>query len=165
MKYIVCLIILLLFSGAYRYRYSDDSVYGGILVFGNTNEDTVASGSYVQLTRFDTNTVYKGVEPDHTQDHIAIRKSGVYYVSMSAAFSGDGSVDWLGGVFVNNGATQIENLQTQRKLGAGGDIGSASVSGITTFNYGDTVEVWFRHDEGVDKGITVKDVSLSLFRL
>ena len=139
--------------------------FGGLSLYDNVTADTIASGSFVQLTRFDTNSPYNLTLPDHTNDHIEIIKAGVYKVMLSVSFSGTGSVTWAGGIFKNNGSTQLTNLQTARKLGATGDVGSASISGIAEFSVGDTVEVWFKHLEGVDKNITVKHCTLSVMQI
>lgn len=139
--------------------------FGGISLYDNTTADSIATATLTQLTRFDTNDPANNTSPDHTNDHITITKAGMYMVTMSVAFSGTGSVTWTGGVYKNNGATQLTNLQTHRKLGASGDVGSATVTGIADLAVNDTVEVWFTQSEGVNKNITVKDCTLSLVQV
>ena len=65
----------------------------------------------------------------------------------------------------SDGATQLSNLQTHRKLGASGDVGSASVTGIASLAVNDTIEIWFQQSEGVDKDITVKDCTLNIIQI
>jgi len=136
--------------------------FGGISVYNNGTADTVATATWTQLTRFDTNDPSNNTTPDNTNDHITITKAGKYLVTMSCAFSGDPNVTWTGGVWKNNGGTQITNLQAHRKLGAGGDVGSVSAIGIADFALNDTIEIWFEHNEGVNKNITVVDCTLSI---
>lgn len=140
--------------------------YGCLFLYNNSTGDTVASGSYVQMTRFDTNGPYSGqVTPDHTNDHITIGEDGDYLIAFSTSFSGTGSVTWDGGVFTNNGGTKIEQVQMSRKLGASGDVGSASAIGIASLSAGDTIEVWLRQQEGVNKDITVVNCGLVVLKL
>ena len=153
--------IIILDYKKFNARYSR-TIYGEISVYDNSDADTVASGSYVQMARFDTDGELKGTTPDHTNDHIRIDTAGIYFVSVSVSFSGTGAVEWTGGVFKNNGATQLENIQTSRKLGAAGDVGSAVMSGIASLSANDTIELWFKHTAGVNKDITVKHCTLSV---
>ena len=139
--------------------------YGEIYVYDNTTADSIASGSYTQFTRFDTVGKWNNTSSNQVQDHIKITRAGKYLINVSCAFSGDGAVEWTGGIFKNNGATQLENLQTSRKLGAGGDVGSISINGIAELAVDDTVELWFKHTAGVNKNITVKHCTLSIVQI
>jgi len=147
----------IIFSGA-----GSGLPYGEIYVHGNTTGQTISTATSTQVTTFDTNGESNLTTPDHTNDHITITKTGKYLINVSSAFSGDPNVTWSGGVYKNNGATQLANIQTERKLGAGGDVGSVSISGIASLTADDTIEVWFQHAEGVDKSITVKELTLSV---
>ena len=75
------------------------------------------------------------------------------------------SVDWTFKIYINNGDTGFDNVHCNRKLGAGGDIGSASLSGICDFSASDTVELWMIHSAGVNKDITIQDCTLSVIKL
>ena len=137
---------------------------GEIYIYNNSTGQTIATATWTQVTGLSVgNSV--NMTPNATEDHIEVEKSGIYFVTMSASFSGDGGVTWFGGVFTNNGSVQYNNMHTHRKLGASGDVGSVSVSGIGNFNSGDTVELWFRHEAGVNKDIVVKDCTLSMVQI
>lgn len=136
--------------------------FGEIYVYNNAGAATVSTATWTQMTAFDTVGEYNNTTPSAANDDITIIKEGRYLITVSAAFSGDANVTWYGGVWKNNGATQLTNIQTHRKLGAGGDVGSVSLSGIADLAASDTIELWFRHDEGVDKNITVVDCTLSI---
>jgi len=136
--------------------------YGEIYVEGNSTADTVATATSTQITRFDVNGASLNTTPDHTNDHITITKAGHYMVNVSLAFSGDASVDWKFTLCKNNGTANFLNVHTNRKLGSGGDIGSASMSGIVDLAVNDTVEIWMIHGAGVNKDITVQDCTLSI---
>ena len=139
--------------------------FGEVWVESNSTADTVATATSTQMLRFDTNGESNDATPDHTNDHITIGKAGKYLVTVSISFSGDPSVDWTFGLFKNNGATSFLNVHCNRKLGSGGDIGSASMSGICDFASSDTVELWMQHGAGVNKDIIVQDCTLSIVHL
>jgi hypothetical protein len=139
--------------------------YGEIYVNDNTTSDTVATATNSQVTRFDTNGVYNSMTPDHTNDHITIVKAGIYLCATSIAFSGDGSVQWAFSAYKNNGNTEFANIHADRKLGAAGDVGSASMSGLIDLAVGDTIEVWMMHTAGVNKDIIIRDCTLSLIQV
>ena len=139
--------------------------FGEIYVADNATGDSIATATTTQFLRFANNGESNLTTPDHAQDHIIIQKTGRYLVNVSFAFSGDASVDWTFHVHTNNGTVEFDNLHTNRKLGAGGDIGSASISGIAQFNAGDTVELWSEHGAGVNKSLTIQDCTLSIIQI
>jgi len=139
--------------------------FADISVYNNGTADTIATATWSQMTRFDTDGENNNCTPDHTNDHITITKAGRYMVNVSASFSGDPNITWYGGVWKNNGGTQLQNMQIHRKLGAGGDVGCVSMSGIGDFAVNDTVEIWIRQDSGVDKAITIVDCCLAVSQL
>jgi hypothetical protein len=142
-----------------------DKDYGEIYIANSSASQSIPTGTYTQLLLWTGNGQYYKTTPDSTQGHITVNTSGNYLVTMSVAFSGDASVEWTGGVRTNNGTVAHANLETHRKLGAGGDVGSASISGIAPFTDGDTVEIWFKHLAGVNKSIVVKDCTLSILKI
>jgi len=139
--------------------------FGEIWVQGNATPDTIATATLAQVTRFANNGESNNTTPDHSQDHITIIKKGKYLVTISLAFKGDASVEWDFRLGINNGSGFCLNVHTDRKLGAGGDVGSASLSGICDFAVGDTIELWMKHEAGVNKSITVEDCTMSLVQI
>lgn len=137
--------------------------FGGIHVADNTDADTIATATISKFERFTTNNPSNNTIPDFNNNQIEITKAGNYFISVSFSFSGDASVDWHFHVRINT--TTLENLHTNRKLGAGGDIGSASMSGIATLSVGDMLNVSMQHTAGVNKSITMEDCTLSLFQI
>lgn len=150
----------LLFSGE-----GSGLAFGEIYVHENSGADTVATATTTQVTRFNQNGLSNAMTPSHSQDHITVDNAGKYLCTVSISFSGTGSVDWTFHVYKNNGTTKFDNVHTNRKLGAGGDIGSASMSGIIDLAENDTVELWMEHAEGVNKNITIQDCTLSLVQI
>jgi hypothetical protein len=144
-----------------------DGNYAGVSVNGNTNATAVGViSTWYQFTEFDTNDPASGSTPDHTNDHITISESGDYVVIASVSFSTGAAnaqtYQWQ--VQVNNGAAAKANLTLERKLNAGGDVGSAGVSGIVTLAANDTVELWVQNTGGTDDPIG-EFVTLSVFKV
>jgi len=139
--------------------------YAEISAEGASSTHAVATGVWHQVDVFNTDGLSNLCTPDHTENHITIVKAGVYKVNVSIAFSGTGGVDWMFSLFKNNGSTEFPNVHTNRKLGSGGDIGSASMCGLVTFAVGDTVEVWGEHGAGVNKDLVMQDCNISLSML
>ena len=135
--------------------------YGELYVYNNTTADSLSTGTWTQMTRFDTAGQSNLVTVSTANDDLTITKAGVYQINVSASFSGSGSVTFYGGVWKNNGATQLTNLQIHRKLGAAGDVGCVSMSGFADLAANDTLEIWIRQDSGVSKNITIQDCCLS----
>ena len=139
--------------------------FGEIWVEGNATADTIATATNTQVLRFANNGESNGTTPDHTNDHITVATDGKYMITVSVSFSGDASVDWSFGVYKNNGGTAFSNVHCNRKLGSGGDIGSAGLTGIIDVSANDTIELWMQHGAGVNKDITIQDCTLSLVKV
>lgn len=119
----------------------------------------------VQVVIFDTDGPSEGITPDHTNDHITIATGygGKYLILVSISFSGGGNNVISFAAFKNNGATQITN-RTTRKLGTGGDTGSAVNVGIADLSAADTVELWIQN-EAATTALTIEDVSFTVTRI
>jgi hypothetical protein len=142
--------------------------YGGLSVNGNTNNLALAAqDTWYQYPYFDTNDPSLGMTPDHTNDHITVGTTGVYFVSIDASFSGSVVTTFEVQMFINNGATGFPNVHFERKIGTGGDIGAAPASGIVSLTSGDTVELWVERTDGggTSKNFLGRDVTISLIRL
>jgi len=152
-------------SGVRKFIDTKTNAFGEIWVMANATADTIATATNAQVTRFANNGESLNSTPDHTNDHIIVGLTGRYKVTVSISFKGDASVEWDFRLYTNNGTTAFSNVHCDRKLGSGGDVGSAGMSGICSFNDGDTVEVWMKHEAGVNKAITVEDITLSIHYL
>jgi hypothetical protein len=143
--------------------------YGEISVEGNATTTTFAGASTdfsnaTQVLIFDTNHgSSSAVTPDHTNDHLTLGATGTYFVKAEISFSGGISDTYSFAVFKNNGATQL-TPRTTRMLGTGGDVGSASCSGIFAGTSGDTIEAWMQNEDDTSAA-TVQDCTLTVFRI
>ena len=139
-------------------------------IYASSVEDELAIGGIgvankVQVTSFDTDGVSNNMTPDHTNDHITVTKAGMYLctVSLHVESAGGGGADNFGfSVYKNNGATEFANAHAHRKLaGGGGDIGSASISGIIDLAVNDTIELWAWNEDSTDN-LVIDDATMSL---
>lgn len=141
------------------------SFYGEIYSNDESDVIVVNPGTWTKINIFDVDGESQGVLVDYTKGCIEIYKPGVYEVRLDTSFSGSGSVEWNVHAFIDNGSTILENIGFHRKLGASGDVGSASTSGLVRFNSGDIIMVYAMHAEIAQKNIIFKDISLSVNRL
>jgi len=158
-------------GGVFDFQNGGGMSYGEI--YGYDTDSTITIGSAgiankVQVTSFAVNGESNGEDtPDHTNDHITVSADGKYHVVVSiAAESVAGAAAEFGfGVWVNNGATQKQNVHAHRDFAGGGsDVGSVGMSGICDFSANDTVEVWL-YNETNTQNIVVDDITLSMVKI
>jgi hypothetical protein len=122
------------------------NVYGAISVENNATATVISTpGTFVQVTVFDTNEASNVATPDHTQDHVTVPQTGVYFICVPMTLD---SVAGAGSkaearVAINNGTTFLSGIHCDRNLGGGGGAsGALPMSGPVALTAGDTVEVW-----------------------
>lgn len=111
---------------------------GGVRTLGNV-------GVFSQIIDFTANGPANLSTPSHGDDHITVSATGAYRVSFSVSYNvpaASGGNTYHIHAELNNGATELLNLATQRKLSAGGDTGVVAVTGLADLTAGDTVELW-----------------------
>ena len=142
-------------------------IYGNLAVQGNTTATVIATQDVaVQFTYFNVSTSHN-VEANHTEDHIEIEHNGTYLilVSIHIESSAGGSILISFDVLINNGATALYGIHGHRQLaGGGGDIGSVSISGISSLADGDTVEFWVTNETN-NNNVVLQDVSLTVIQI
>lgn len=133
-----------------------DGLYACIYVDDNLVAQTIATGaSYTKVTAFATNGVSSNATPDAANDKITITKAGTYHITVSCSFTGaTNGINWFGTVFVDG--VEQSNIHFERKLGTGGDYGSATISGLVTIAANKDVDFRVRHDRGSNDDITVR---------
>ena len=94
---------------------------------------------------------------DHTNDKITISLPGVYSVAGQMSFSGSGAATFAVHVYKNTSNTSIG---FHRKMGATGDVGSASMVGLVDCAEGDDLSIWGAADAG-SKTATLIDAQLT----
>jgi hypothetical protein len=108
------------------------------------------SGSTITLTTAGTwygwVTATGGIEDgitfssDGTADRLTVNSSGIFLGTLSVSFNGSASEVIHGNVHKSGSPT---TFQFERKLGAGGDVGTAAVSGIVAANSGEYFDLRF----------------------
>jgi hypothetical protein len=85
---------------------------------------------------------------------------GWYRAQISVSFSGSGNALVHGAICVNT--TPV--IQFERKLGTGGDVGTATCGGFVLLEVGDVVDVRFSADSN-NKTVTPEHCGLTLLRV
>ena len=117
-------------SGAIDAAVGANIEYGEIYNNSTGTAVVALSTSWAKITgSFQGDTVSStNVTPTFADSLIAIGLPGVYFVGVQASFSGGNNAIVEGAVYLD-GARQ-ESIRFRRKLGTGGDVGSASAIGI-----------------------------------
>ena len=125
----------------------------------STSQSITTGGTFEKLTAFTTDGISNAMTAAAASDKITATTAGVYMVCFQVSFSGTVSstvqfvVKW-------NGVEQ-DQIKCTRKLGTGGDVGSASMMGLVDVTSVPTdIEVWFTTD-GDGDSITVEDAQLA----
>lgn len=114
----------------------------GTAVVSLSTSWTKITGSYQSNGLSSTN-----ITPDYANDRITVNHVGTLFVGIQASFSGGANAVVEGAVYLD-GARQ-ESIRFRRKLGATGDVGSASALGILqATGTGMDIEFWARVDSG-----------------
>jgi len=140
--------------------------YGEVWALDNATATTISvQNTWYQFTEFGTATAVSNLTtPSTASDSVTVTNDGVYFVSISASFSGGNSTAYELQVFCNNGATSHKNIHTERMLGAGGDVGSVSMSGILSLSASDEIELWIRNIDNTNNA-TIRDATLTVYQI
>lgn len=140
--------------------------YGEISVTGNGNTTaTTTKDLWVQFTEFDTDDHEHLTDVDSGNDHIVINHTGMYSLMCSISLSGGGGKTYEMELRRNNGTEVLTHAHVERKMGAAGDIGSATIVGIHDCTTTDTIELWARCIDTGPAAILLKDVTLAVFQI
>ena len=135
--------------------------YGRISTAGASTAESTTDATPRKIAAF-TAELDNGVAvAAHASDQIAIVDAGDYYVSAFVSFSGTNSKTYVVEIYVDGVAS---NIQFTRKLGTGGDVGSASCGGILTLAAADIVTLYHSSTDG-GSAFTVADAQLNVIRL
>lgn len=132
--------------------------YGGLLVTDGSTAQTGIDGTPAVLTCFAANMAASLVTPDHTTDTLTITRAGVYAISVQMSFSGTLNEQVTVELYVDGVAS---GLKFDRKLGSGGDVGSASLAGLLSLDAGDVLDLRVNSD-GTSISVTVTQGQLAV---
>lgn len=134
---------------------------GTLYVEGNAGAESTVDATPRQIAALDTKGVEVGLTVDTANQYILIAAAGDYLVVANASFSGTLNKTFNVTVYLDTTST---NLTLERKLGTGGDVGSAGVSGIVTCAVGEYISLYQSSTDG-GSAMTVSDAQLSVVRL
>lgn len=150
----------------HRGRYNfDEGVYGEISVKDNDVTTVLQATVLTQITVFDTNGPTKQMESDAVNDHIMVKKSGVYKAHFSMHVNNAEAQSQVIDVslYANNGTEEFLNVHGHRLLSGGsGDVGSMSAAGRIEVDAGETLELWATSDSITEKEVVFEDVTLTV---
>ena len=100
---------------------------GGIIITDGATPQTGITDTPVKLEGFTRNTHHHGIDGEHQNNRILITHGGDHLITAQMSFSGTVVQLVTIEVYMNDEPTGVK---TERKLGTGGDVGSASITGI-----------------------------------
>lgn len=124
---------------------SDD--YGSIYTPDGQSEsparDQVCMIAPALYTGFASNGVASGVTADAANSKLIIDVTGVYLITAQFSFGGTNSATFHfhPTIISDSPITELEGAKSVRKLGAGGDVGSASLTGLASLAAGDELGI------------------------
>lgn len=153
-------------SGTWKNAALPSMVYAELSSLSNTTATTLTTqNTWYQFTEFTTEGLTSGVTASITSSDITIPNTGTYRAHFGASFSGTANAVIEMELQKNNGATALENVHVERKLGAGGDIGTVAQTGLISLTAEDTLELWVRCTSGNSAEAILRDVNMSIEEL
>jgi len=136
-------------------------VYGMLHVEDASTPQTGLNGTPQKLTAFVVEGPSSGVTCDATNDKLTVGTAGVYLCMLQLSFSGTISASIEGHIYKGGVDT---GLGFHRKMGTGGDQGSASCIGLVTCAASDVLEIYVTSD-GSNDSVTVIDGQFAVVRV
>jgi len=136
-------------------------VYGGMHVDDGSTPQSGVNGTPQKLTAWTTAMPAVGVTVDAANDQLTVGTAGVYLCVAQISFSGTISAAFEAHIYRNGGDT---GFGFHRKMGVGGDQGSATAAGLVTCAANDVFSVYVNSD-GTNDQITVIDGQFFVIRI
>jgi hypothetical protein len=127
----------------------------------NSTAESTVDATPRQIANLGAKKVEAGLTVDTAASKITVAAAGDYLVVAGVCFSGTLSKTYVVEVYIDTTGT---NLKLERKLGTGGDVGSAHVSGIITLAAGEDVSIYQSTTDG-GSAFTIQNGQLSVARL
>lgn len=136
--------------------------YGTMSVQGNASAEATTDATPRPIALWDTDGLASNMTVDSTTDNdITAGLGGKYLVNLDVSFSGTASKTFAVEIYKNGAATGFSLI---RKLGTGGDVGSASCHGMVTLAAGDTLTTYQSSTDG-GTAFTLVDGQLTAYRV
>jgi hypothetical protein len=124
---------------------------------GAVAQSVTTAGVFEKFTGFTANGHNSGMTADAANDQIVVGQDGYYKVAFQISFSGTLSSTW--DAVLRVAGVQQPNVHFRRKLGTGGDIGSASAVGVIQASAGDALDIVITPD-GNGNSMTAENAQL-----
>lgn len=146
---------------------SAPGTYAELYVAGASVSQTTNAtpGTFDTLTLLDTNGLSNDCTADVANDRIVCTRAGKYRASFSASFSGTLSETFECELYNTTTSTAYTNCHFERKLGTGGDIGSASFAGIVTAAANDVFVIRVACTSGASKSFVLRDGNFNMHKI
>ena len=139
--------------------FNDWNNYGGLYVVGGVTAEAGAAAA--KVAAFTTVMPSSSAcTPSAATDDITVTDAGDYWVAAQVSLSGTLSETYTIEFRIDGVAT---NIKFTRKIGTGGDVGSASLVGILTLAAGEAVSLYQESDgAGV---MTIENAQLTVMKI
>ena len=115
-------------------------------VQGGVTAETTTDATPRKVAAWNTDGIANGMTIDSTTGNdITCDIAGTYQVNVSCSFSGSAAKIFEFELYVSGAAS---GFAVQRTIGAGGEVGAASLSGIVTVSAAATLELYHRSTNG-----------------
>lgn len=141
---------------------TDITAHGLLYTYDAAAPQAGIGAAFVKFTGFASEGHYHGVTVSAANDRITVAADGAYRIDFFVSFSGTVSTTFEFSVHVNQ--VDAGEIGLARRLGTGGDVGSASMGGILDLNAGDEIEIYVKAD-GAGKSITPQYAQLNVARV
>jgi len=144
---------------------ADFIAYAGISIADNATAQSIPNGAtYTKMINFDAAENQRNATGDFANSQILPLADGVYSIDSSFSYKvGTNNTISYMALFVNG--VEIENIHLTRKISTGGDIGSASFTGIHSMSSGDVVDIRIRHDNVASTDFTIVYANLNINKI
>jgi hypothetical protein len=132
--------------------------YYGIMqtVDGDTASPQIAQGSVnatpALLTAWNTDGLSSGITVSSATGKLTVANAGIYEIDLSISFSGTLSKTFVFEIYQDDVSASptptATNFKMTRKLGTGGDVGSASLTGLVSLAANDSIMIYVSSTDG-----------------
>lgn len=148
---------------------SGDKFYGIMqAVDGDTSSPLMTqtiTATPALLTQWNTDGLASGLTVSSSTGKVTVASSSTYEIDMSISFSGTLSSTFVFEIYKDDVSASPTPTATGfkmiRKLGTGGDVGSASLSGLVALDAGDSIMIYVSSTDG-GTSITVHQSQLKV---
>lgn len=135
----------------------------GSLSASTVSQAGVAAATPTKATFWETAGESVNMTVQLGSNQIVIPYAGVYKIDLFISFSDGANVKW--DVDIRKNGSAIDGARIERKLGAGGDVGSGACGAPpATYAANDTIDIVLTADSGPST-FTVESATLSIFRV